>query len=101
MLQHSNGHKSVTPPGYVAVIVFDELDVVAQSLLPRSLPGKDSLLMRQVEGRHFHPIPLSHMESQAAPSEAGFHHVFAGLKLKLSADKVHLGNLGIFERGGR
>ena len=81
VLQHAHGHKCVVAPGYVPVVVFNELDSAVQSFLPRSLPGERDLFVRKIESLYVHPVMPCHVESQSTPPAAGLDHVFAGREL--------------------
>ena len=98
MFQHSQGDKGITLAGDVAVIVFDEFHLVAESQFFCPPAGEQDLLAGNIECADGRSVVFGHLKSQSAPAAACFHNTLPGLQLHLAADVVQFSELGLLQR---
>jgi hypothetical protein len=97
VFEHAHGNEGVEASANVAVIVFDELDLVGETFALGTLTGESDLLVRDVEGLHVDAIVARHVEGESAPAAPGFDDGFAGLQPDLTANVIEFGQLRGFE----
>src|SRR6202050_5319144 len=101
VLEHAHGDEGVVAAVDVAIVVQHVLDTPGEPLALRPLARPGDLLLRDVEGAYPHAVFARHVQRQRAPAAAGFDDGLAGFQLQLAAHVVHLGDLGLIERGSR
>jgi hypothetical protein len=89
---------SVAVPRDGTVVVFDELDV-GDALACSAFPGKENLLVRDVERADRDAVVARHVQRQRAPSASRFDHGLARRETQFPADEIELGDLRFLERG--
>ncbi len=101
VLEHAHRHERVVVTGDVPIVLFDVFDLRSHAFAHGALARVQHLLVRNIEGTHFHTVVLRHVQGETAPAEARFDNGLTGAQLQLAAHVIELGDLRFVERGVR
>src|SRR5205814_1283975 len=91
MLEHADRDDTVERPGDMAIVLEEEADAIAQSLLGRAAIGDRELLIRKRDPRHVDLGVLGEIEAEAAPARADVEDALAGLEGEFRREMPLLG----------
>jgi hypothetical protein len=99
MFEHAHRDDAVERTLYLAVVLQEEADTVAEAVLGRPAVGNRMLLFRERHPDYVDTGAFGQIETEASPAGADVEHTLARLKRKLGGKVPLLRKLGVVEIG--
>ena len=97
VFEHSHGDHGIELSENIAIVIFDEFNLLAKTQLLATLPRPLDLLTGDAEPSNADAVIFRHVQGKCAPAATDIQNTFSAFQVQLATDVVHFCNLSGIE----